>query len=205
MSARLRLSLVTDIHHGPAKMTKKGDDALPLLARFVTRANEAGPDFVVDLGDRISDIDAETDRRLEDEVAAVMTGLAVPRLHILGNHDMVHLDRQANADALGNDMAHRVVDADDVRLLLWQADVNIDWHSGLTATDADLDWLRATLVADDRPTVVLSHVPLDNALMDGNYYFQNNPQFAGYRNGSAIREVLRETGNVVACIAGHTH
>ncbi len=205
MSARLRLSLVTDIHHGPAKMTKKGDDALPLLARFVTRANEAGPDFVVDLGDRISDIDAETDRRLEDEVAAVMTGLAVPRLHILGNHDMVHLDRQANADALGNDMAHRVVDADDVRLLLWQADVNIDWHSGLTATDADLDWLRATLVADDRPTVVLSHVPLDNASMDGNYYFQNNPQFAGYRNGSAIREVLRETGNVVACIAGHTH
>ncbi|MEQ9642784.1 MAG: HAD-IIA family hydrolase [Alphaproteobacteria bacterium] len=205
MTAPLRLAVVTDIHHGPAKMTKKGDAAIGLLGEFVAHANRATPDFAVDLGDRISDIDAETDRRLESEVAAVFADVQVPRLHMLGNHDLVHLDRDANADVLGVDTHHRVVEAGEIRLLLWQADVNIDWHSGLLARDADLDWLRETLASDDRPTVILSHVPLDNASMEGNYYFQNNPQFAGYRNGHAIRRVLRESGNVIACIAGHTH
>ena len=201
----LRLALVTDIHHGPDKLTKKGAAALPLLRTFVEQTNVAGPDFVVDLGDRISDIDAATDRRLQAEVAETLSTLEVEHLHLIGNHDVVHLDRAANAELLDSDVRHRVVEAGDCRLLLWQADVTIDWSRGLTATDLDLDWLKRTLAADDRPTVVLSHVPLDNASMEGNYYFQNNPQFGGYANGPAIRQVLRETGNVVACLAGHTH
>lgn len=149
------------------------------------------PDFAIDLGDRISDIDAETDRRLQAEVAGVMAGLEVPRLHLMGNHDVVHLDAVANAGLLETEMRHRVVEAGGWRLLLWQADVSIDWTRGFTASDRDLDWLRRTLAADDRPTVVLSHLPLDSASMEGNYYFQHNPQFAGYSNGAEIRRIVR--------------
>jgi HAD superfamily hydrolase (TIGR01450 family) len=205
MPEPLRIALVTDIHHGPDKLTKKSGAALPLLRQFVEQTNAAAPDFAIDLGDRISDIDAEMDRRLQAEVIETLAALQVPRLHLVGNHDIMHLDLAANAELLGADVRHRVVEAGDWRLLLFQADVTIDWARGFTASDRDLVWLRHTLAADDRPTVVLSHVPLDNASMEGNYYFQNNPQFGGYSNGAAIRQVLRQTGNVVACLAGHTH
>ena len=205
MSEPVRLALVTDIHHGTSKMTKKGEMALTLLHEFVEHANTTRPDIVVDLGDRISDIDLETDRRLEAEVAEVFAGLDVPRLHMLGNHDINHLDAAANAELLSTGTAHAIVELDTVRLIQWQANVRIDQQTGMTVTDADLDWLRSALGSDDRTTVVLTHVPLDNALMTGNFYFQNNQQFSGYRNGAAIRKVLQETGNVVACLAGHTH
>jgi HAD superfamily hydrolase (TIGR01450 family) len=205
VSDGLRLALVTDIHHGGAKLTKRGDAALPLLSEFARHVNRTRPDLVIDLGDRISDIDAATDRRLQAEVGAAMAQIEVPRLHLLGNHDLEHLGPADNAAALGCDMAHRVLDRGGCRIVLWQADVSVDWSRGLTATDADLDWLRATLRASDAPTVVCSHLPLDNASMEGNYYFQNNPQFAGYGNGPAIRRILRESGNVILCLAGHTH
>ena len=165
MSEPVRLALVTDIHHGTSKMTKKGEMALTLLHEFVEHANTTRPDIVVDLGDRISDIDLETDRRLEAEVAEVFAGLDVPRLHMLGNHDMDHLDAAANAELLSTGTAHAIVELDTVRLIQWQADVSIDQQTGMTATDADLDWLRSALGSDDRTTVVLTHVPLDNALM----------------------------------------
>ena len=205
MSEPLRLALVTDIHHGAPKMTKKGDAALPLLREFVTHANATAPHAVIDLGDRISDVDRDTDRRLETEVGSVFAELEVPHLHLLGNHDMEYLDAPSNADALSADISSRVIAMQGIRLIVWQANVSIDRVSGLTVSDADLDWLRGALTSDDSPAVVLTHVPLDNASMVGNYYFQNNPEFAGYSNGAAIRRTIQDTGNVLACLAGHTH
>tara|TARA_B100000676_G_scaffold309693_1_gene374003 strand:+ start:1816 stop:3429 length:1614 start_codon:yes stop_codon:yes gene_type:complete len=205
MGVPLRIALVTDIHHGAAKRTKKGEAALPLLREFVAHVNTVKPDLVVDLGDRISDIDADTDGRLEQEVGAVFANLEPRRLHMLGNHDLEHLDVATNAQALGVPVTNAVVDLDAVRLVQWQADVHFNYAQSLTVTDADLDWLRTTLSADERPTIVTTHVPLDNASMTANYYFQNNPHLAGYSNGDEIRQVLQHHGNVIACLAGHTH
>ena len=205
MSEPLRLALVTDIHHGAPKKTKKGDAALPLLRKFVINVNAVKPDLVIDLGDRISDVDPETDRQLEADVGNVFSELETKRLHLLGNHDLEYLDAATNAQVLRADMAHRIVDLDAVRLVQWQANVRIDRTRGMAVTDAELDWLRSALTSDDRPTIVLTHVPLDNASMTGNYYFQNNPHLSGYRNGSAIRRLLQDNGNVIACLAGHTH
>lgn len=205
MTVPLRLALVTDIHHGAPNKTKKGEAAIPLLREFVVHANAMAPDLVIDLGDRISDVDAATDRQLEAEVSDVFADLEPPRIHMLGNHDMAYLDATANADVLGTDMAHTVVDLKAVRLIQWQANVRYDRIAGMAVTDADLDWLSTVLASDDRPTVVVTHVPLDNASMTGNFYFQNNPHLAGYRNGNDIRRVLQASGTVIACLAGHTH
>ena len=57
-----RIAIVTDIHHGAPSHTKRGDTALDLLGQFADWANAQKPDLVLDLGDRISDIDTQTGR-----------------------------------------------------------------------------------------------------------------------------------------------
>ena len=83
---KLRLALVTDIHHGPSTKTKRGDEALPLLHKFVDFANNWGADLVIDLGDRITDKDKTADRGLTADVANAFQKVRVPRRHLAGNH-----------------------------------------------------------------------------------------------------------------------
>ena len=80
-----------------------GDCLAPWLrdgdALCVTTEIEPQPgDLVLDMGDRINDIDPQTDRRLLREVADVFRGLATDRVHLLGNHDMCFMDRTANEE-----------------------------------------------------------------------------------------------------------
>ena len=75
MRDTVRIHLVADIHHGPDVAVKKGESALRILDGFVRRTNELRPDLVVDLGDRISDIDRETDFGRERDVARIFSGL----------------------------------------------------------------------------------------------------------------------------------
>ncbi|NLG68622.1 MAG: hypothetical protein GX496_03510, partial [Firmicutes bacterium] len=79
MAATLRLALVTDIHHGPDKPTRPGSVAPGLLRRFVEVVNdEVRPDLVVDLGDRIDNVDPAQDARRDSEVRAILGELRAP-------------------------------------------------------------------------------------------------------------------------------
>ncbi len=89
----LKLALVTDIHQGAPTKTKHGDKALLLLNQFVEFVNKREINLVVDLGDRISDIDAETDRSLTAQVASAFQRIIVPHYHLAGNHDLEHMTR----------------------------------------------------------------------------------------------------------------
>src|SRR4051794_37865915 len=69
MSSSLRIAIIADIHHGADHFTKKGTAAMPLLAEFNRFVADAEPALVVELGDRISDSNRESDLVLEREVA----------------------------------------------------------------------------------------------------------------------------------------
>ena len=202
---KLRLALVTDIHHGPPTKTKRGDEALPLLHKFVDFANDWGADLVVDLGDRISDKDNETDRRLTADVAGAFQRVSIPRRHLAGNHDLEFMTRQDGEELLGTSLTSESLDINGFHLVFWQAGVKYDRQDGFSLTDGDIQWLADDLAATDRPAIVFSHVPLDGALMTGNFYFEANQHCSQYGETEEIRRVLREAGNVVLCVAGHVH
>lgn len=206
MADALKLAIVTDIHHGADTGTKRGSAALPLLRRFLGFADGWGPDAVLDLGDRISDVDPATDRALMAEVAAEFAPLRQPRFHLLGNHDVAFLGADENAAALGTDIRHRSVVVNGWRLVFWQADTFIHRPQGFRLRASDLDWLRAELAASAEPVLLFSHVPLGGGAMTGNYYFQENPQYGGYLlDGPAIRQAIAASGKVKLCAAGHVH
>ncbi len=205
MTKPIRLAFVTDIHHGGDTFTKKGSAALDLLDEFRRFATEVRADAVIDMGDRISDESRETDLGLEREVAEAFAAFSQPRFHIVGNHDRDHLSVADNADILGQDLTHRHVDLGDWRIAFWQADSLIRRPGGFVYAEEDAAWLDQVVASADRPLLLVSHVPISGHSQIGNYYFEENPQHAGYPGSGRLREILRGAKVPVAWISGHVH
>lgn len=201
----LKLAIVTDIHHGADKLTKRGSAGLGLLDEFLAFAGNWGADMMIDLGDRISDVDAPTDGDLMRDVAARFGAVNTPRAHLNGNHDVAYLGEDANFSTFREAPFGRSVELKGVRLLFWQANTHIPYPEPFSLRDADLAWLAAELPKSALPTIVFTHVPLGGGAMTGNYWFQNNPSFAAYPNGAQARAILEQNGHVILCVAGHVH
>ena len=202
-----RLAIIGDIHHGADTQTKCGRAALALCRRFVDEVNHQRPDAVIELGDRISDIDATTDRRLAAEVAEVLAAIEVPRFHVNGNHDLQHLSVAENAALLGQPLDNRVVALDDWDLVLWRADPR--FHAGdkrhLALPEADCRWLEDVMQRAQRPQLVVSHIPVTPHPPIGNYYFERIPHLATYPEAPRIRNALAAANTPVVYLSGHVH
>lgn len=204
--ATTRLCIVTDIHHGKDNFTKKGTSALRLLEEFKGFVDRTKPDVVIDMGDRISDCDKETDKRLEQDVAEIFAGVNTPRFHICGNHDRDYLSVDENAAILGQDLSSTTVDIGDWTLVIWRADAKIHRPGGFILPEADLLWLAGVVRNATRPLAIFSHVPVSGHSQAGNYYFQRNPEASTYPAGAErVRAILAGARVPVACFAGHVH
>ena len=204
----VRLAVIADIHHGKPSATKRGDAALPLLETFAAFSNAARPDVVLDLGDRISDEDRETDLVLEREVAEALQAVDAPIHHINGNHDRDHLEVADNEEILGQSLQNETLDIGDWRIALWRADSKIlrsEDHSGFVLRETDLLWLSRVAQNTDRPLLVVSHVPVSGHAQTGNYYFQHNPGASTYPMAERARAALSQASHPVVCLAGHVH
>ncbi|MBD8892506.1 metallophosphoesterase [Roseibium litorale] len=204
----VRIALVADIHHGAPSATKRGDAALDLMDGFARFSNDAAPDFVIDLGDRISDIGRDTDLRLEREVAESFRAVEAPVYHINGNHDRDHLEVADNEEILGQPLGNMTFDAGGWRIVLWRADSKIHRtpaHSGFILREADLLWLSRVAQNADRPLMVFSHVPVSGHAQTGNYYFERNPSASTYPMAERARAALAQCRHPVVCLSGHVH
>ncbi len=123
----------------------------------------------------------------------------------MGNHDLVNLTMADNEDLLGQSFTSDSMDLEGWHLVFWQADVAMSATHQPRLTDQDLDWLAADLAATDLPTVIFTHVPLDGASMTGNFYFESNPEFAGYSNVRRAQQIISDSQQVALCVAGHVH
>ncbi|MGE0766950.1 MAG: metallophosphoesterase [Hyphomicrobiaceae bacterium] len=201
-----KIAILGDVHHGPPTATKCGEQALSLLEGALRAIEAEKPDLVLDMGDRINDIDPQTDRRLLREVAEVFAGVTAPRVHLLGNHDMCFMDRAANEAALGTGTSHHVRDLGAWRLVVFQPTVEIRRPGGFAPIDqADIEWLATTLGMSDQPAMIVSHVPVSGHAMASNYYFDGRAEFSTYPNREAVLDLLDATVAPVAWLSGHVH
>lgn len=203
-----RIAIITDIHHGAPSHTKRGDAALALISAFAQWSNAQTPDMVLDLGDRISDIDENTDLRLQQEVAEAFKAVDAPVHHICGNHDRDHLSVAQNEEILGQSLQNELLDCGDWQIALWRADAKIcraPERRGFILPEPDLLWLSRMIQSAEKPTLVASHVPVSGHGQTGNYYFQQNAQFSRYPESERVRHVLAQAKVPVVCVAGHVH
>jgi Icc protein len=203
----MRIAIVADIHHGAPSLTKRGDAALPLLEAFAGFVARQKPDLVLDLGDRISDVDHETDLRLQREVAEALSVIDVPIHHVCGNHDRDHLSVAENSEILGQDLQSEVLDLGAWDLALWRADAKIHrkGHFGFFLPEPDRVWLSQICGAAQKPLLIASHVPVSGHAQTGNYYFERNEALSRYPQSASARAAMSTARMPVVAIAGHVH
>ncbi len=200
-----RVAVVTDIHHGIRPAGERGGNALSALKHFVDWVGKEKPDLVLELGDRIADVDSETDKRLQREVAEMLSRLDAPVQSINGNHDRDNLSIRENEQILGYAMGHEVLDAGDWRIILWRADTQMARGWGLSLPKEDLEWLKSALLSSDKPTLLASHVPPFAQDMTTNHYFEANAEIANYRGCEEISSALISSTCPLVTVSGHVH
>ena len=206
MKEPLRIAVITDIHYGPDRYSKKGDEALMLLESFIRKVNSMEVDLVVDLGDRISNTDVVNDRKHLAVVASVFKSLTHECHHLVGNHDVVHLSIEDQEEIIGMPLQHHSLDRQGWHLAFWNTSCELHEGEGFRLEPDDLDWLAADLAATELPSVVFSHMPVDTGSMVGNYYFERH--FAHgeqHRNASLARDLIEGSEKVIAVVSGHVH
>lgn len=102
-------------------------------------------------------------------------------------------------------MTNRILEFEQVRLVVWRGSPSLT-DQGFIASEEQLDWLAAQLrYDDDRPAIVLSHIPIAENSQIGNFWFQSEPDFACYANSARLRDIVLQSGRVSLWLAGHQH
>lgn len=202
----IRIAIISDIHHGTDLCTKKSGSALALMAEFSAFCAEAKPDFVIDLGDRISDVDRQTDLQLEKEVAEAFRPIDFPKRHICGNHDRDFLTVADNEAIFEASMGHATIDLGEWTLVFFAPDTVLHKPDGFRMAEADLLWLHGVVSHATRPLAFFSHAPMSGRDMTGNYYFANTQHIASYPGtAERVRAILSKARVPVSWFSGHVH
>jgi 3',5'-cyclic-AMP phosphodiesterase len=199
----MRIAIISDIHFAGA--TAGQFDVRPVVEEFVSWASRIDADLMLDLGDRIDDIDQATDLANTRVVAEIFRAFTGPRVHLLGNHDVVNLTADDHRTLFGRLPGHEAFDLDELRVLVWEPSVLLDRKRGFPPAGQDLDWLTHALQSDERPAVIVTHIPVSGAAMTGNYYFENNSDFATYPDHANVRRAVEQTGRAALWLSGHVH
>jgi 3',5'-cyclic-AMP phosphodiesterase len=204
----IKIGIISDIHYGPDRGTKRGSLAPELFCKFSKWAEQEPLHFIVDLGDRISDVDAETDATLVQEAGSWFSAISKPHYHLPGNHDLAELSLAQNQELLGFNLDSHSIDIGGWHFIFWNSGSKLDQIEGFTLSHESLDWLEADLKQNRLPAIVFTHVPLDNGSMVGNFYFEqaylHHAHYPADQAASA-REIMEKSGNVMLCVNGHTH
>jgi 3',5'-cyclic-AMP phosphodiesterase len=199
----VRIAIISDIHFAGAAAGEF--DVRPVVDEFVGWATRIGADLLLDLGDRIDDIDPAADLANAGELARIFERFLGPRVHLVGNHDVVNLTGEDHRRLFGRLPGHQTIDLGQFRVLAWEPSVLLNRKLGFPAVGQDLDWLTTALQSDERPAIIVSHIPVSGAAMTGNYYFENNADFATYPDHAEIRHAVEQTGRAALWLSGHVH
>lgn len=201
----LKIAVITDLHHGLAP------DAESRLAAFVEEVHRRKDiDLVLQMGDFCHAIPES------NGFLGRWNEIKHPKLHVLGNHDMDRVDKEAAMKFWGMKSRYGAYEHGGFRLIV--LDLNhlkkdgklVPYANGNYFTDnatfnlADpeqLAWLAGELRRGSKPTILISHQPLGF----GNPGEPLPPeQIEVFK---VVQDAARENpkGAVVVCLSGHLH
>lgn len=202
---RLRIGLVTDLHHAdkPAAGTRHYRETLGKLVEAATQFEKDEVKFVVELGDLIDAADAvETEQAYLKTINREFSAISEDRHYVLGNHCVDTLTKAEFLDGVEQKQSHYSFDRGDFHFVVLDSCFRSDGvpygRKNSKWTDAnipaaELDWLNSDLKATEKKTVVFAHQRLD----------VSNDH--GVRNCPDVRRIFEESGKVLAVFQGHSH
>jgi len=202
--------LIADAHLGPEKdyegqVRKLSRNSLPFLTSLTAEISTSfKPAFVAQLGDLIEDSDDLKQDKLNFSTAInTFEGLSMPVLHVIGNHDQVHLSIDDLSALIHRDVLYYSLDVGDLHCVVLFASC-LD-HTDIHIDEQQRQWLVQDLEKTQKPTVVFLHHPLDEQNLQGNVWFEKYPSYCFVEERKTIRQILVASGQVVAVFNGHVH
>jgi 3',5'-cyclic-AMP phosphodiesterase len=206
----MRFALISDVHLGPpakkqGKLRKLTHLSEELINAFVRRMrDEVRPDLVINLGDVIEDESPEKDRERYGHFVAMLREIGKPVLHVAGNHDTINLTA-AELCTMWGDSAEPTYSRDHggVHFAILRTVEHRRERIELPAEQ--IEWLEQDLAKTTLPSIVLMHHPASEMRLEGNRWFEKLPQFCRVVERRALREVVQNSGKVLAVFNGHVH
>lgn len=204
---------VTDTHHDPIKAMDNAKyymDAAEKTTDIVSIFNSMNLAFVYQNGDWIDGANS-ANAALTDlaDITAIFNAATAPKYHCIGNHEVTRLTKPQILAATGQSAKWYSFVSNKVTFIVLDgnftadsdsADLELTAGTGVTPyvsyiPPSQRAWLSATLAASPYPCIILCHYPI--------YY---SGAFSwGLTNAAAVRTILENSGNVIACVTGHLH
>jgi predicted MPP superfamily phosphohydrolase len=207
-----KFGIVTDTHYADTDNvgTRFYRHSLDKLTECVELMNAKKVDFLIELGDFKDQNNPPVEQKTISYLMAVekvFQRFNGPTYHVLGNHDEDSISKSqflANIKNTNIDSwcSYYSFDLKGLHFVVLDANYTTDGsnynHSNFDWTDAniapdELDWLRHDLAAARGPVIAFIHQPLDGT---GPHYV---------KNAADVRQVLQESGKVLAVFQGHYH
>ncbi|WP_404309818.1 metallophosphoesterase family protein [Neorhodopirellula lusitana] len=201
----LRVGLVTDLHYAdkaPAG-SRHYRESLAKLSEAAEQFRKDDPAFLVELGDLIDAADSvEVEQGYLQTINKTFAAISRDRHYVLGNHCVDTLTKEEFLSSVGQEKSYYSFDRGGVHFVVLDACFRSDGEpygrKNFKWTDAnippvELQWLKADLAASDKPVVVFAHQRLD---VTHNH---------SVKNSADVRQILKESGRVLAVFQGHSH
>ncbi|MFC2082927.1 metallophosphoesterase family protein [Candidatus Bipolaricaulota bacterium] len=214
----VRIALFTDSHVHDIDSPAEGKvmtNYAERLGSFVEAANAWPADVAIELGDFINGAfvmgpgygDPTRIPGILELGLASLEGLEAPMHFVLGNHDLYDLSKAEFLTAVGQEEAYYSFDLGGIHFVILDAEFNDPDESDFDHVfmrvkcripASEIAWLASDLAETDLPTVVFVHQPFD-AEFDAN---AGGPPVV---NNAEIRQLLSDSGVVIAVFQGHDH
>jgi len=196
----IRFGVVTDTHYADiaSTPTRFYRESIAKLTECINLMNTEEVDFLVELGDFHDGIwgqPASTILNLQtiEAVYQQFNGLAY---HVIGNHDLSisraqFLANAPNPAGIDPNMTYYSYDHNGIHFVV--LDPN---YSGLVIPPEELVWLEQDLEDANCPAIIFIHQLLETSCGGTDLYIANHAE---------VRDVLEESGKVLAVFSGHYH
>lgn len=216
VSRALHFGIVTDIHYSERDTygTRYFQQSIEKLEDAIRIFNRSELDFVIELGD-FKDQDREPDIKNTlnylKTIESTFQKFNGPVYHVLGNHDMDSITKQAFLHHTSNHghadkKAYYSFVHGGIKCIVLDANYNedgssydsgnFDWTEAYVP-EIQLEWMKKELSTSSKPVIVFIHQLLDA--------FSDIPSSVCVNNSDEIVSLLENSGCVLAVFQGHHH
>lgn len=206
----LKVCVFADLHFTPGVYT---NDTPEFLAKILARAESAGCDMVIHLGDMVQNV-AEKPVR---DLLKTYNDFRIPAYHVIGNHEQDGTTHEETLEAMRLTCGHYFFDKGGFRFVILDPNYFCNepgkfihsskgnyFHRSIISTlnwipPDQIEWLKGVLDESPHPCVILAHQS-----------FERGPAGAMVQNAEEVRAIFsaaneKHPGRVRLVINGHLH
>lgn len=209
----MRFAIISDIHLGREELLKGfgielKKPILPLLKEFIENINQDSEvKFIVQLGDLITADNLNQDKKNLSLILDLLNKSNVPVYHVSGNHDFWHLEQELKG-ITSYDELHYSFDMEDFHCVALFSEPVRKIGGGVShirINQEQVGWLKKDLKKTNKKTIVFVHHSLAEENLKYHFWFENRPNVCLIQNREEVRNIIEDSGKVVAVFMGHLH